>query len=351
MVSPVVRETPGEVSFLLYHRLSHMYPRVYYDARLEPSYTNPGEWPWAVLIFNNGKYVGAGALMDNDVVVTVGHKVQKFVNNLESLTVRLGDWNPNGLDTLEEHPHIEVRVQCVKLHPEADLSSTLANNVAVLKLEAAKEKLNLTAREKAVLNLVDLRRGPRRPASNPRGVEGSSVVSGVSDLDRRLGLVSHNLNKDPLGAQTKREVAQSYINTVCLPNTETKFSGSDKKCWVAAWGQDLKRQREVDLPLVDKEECERRLRPVFQARGLTNWSLKPSEICAGGVPGKDTCQGEGGAPLVCYDKNSDLFFAVGLVNYGFECNSDKPAVYTNLANQGVKEFITTAISNQEFCQL
>ena len=240
--------------------------------------------------------------MDNDVVVTVGHKVQKFVNNLESLTVRLGDWNPNGLDKLEEHPHIEVRVQCVKLHPEADLSSTLANNVAVLKLEAAKEKLNLTARQKAVLNLVDLRRGPRRPASNPRGVEGSSVVSGVSDLDRRLGLVSHNLNKDPLGAQTKREVAQSYINTVCLPNTETQFSGSDKKCWVAAWGQDLKRQREVDLPLVDKEECERRLRPVFQARGLTNWSLKPSEICAGGVPGKDTCQGEGGAPLVCYDK-------------------------------------------------
>ena len=131
--------------------------------------------------------------MDNDVVVTVGHKVQRFVDDLESLTVRLGDWNPNGLDKLKEHPHIEVKVECVKLHPEADLSSTLANNVAVLKLESAKDKLNLTAREKAVFNLVDLHRGPRRPASNPRGIEGSSVVSGVSDLDRRLGLVSHNL--------------------------------------------------------------------------------------------------------------------------------------------------------------
>ena len=32
--------------------------RVYYDANLADSFTNPGEWPWAVLIFRNGKYIG-----------------------------------------------------------------------------------------------------------------------------------------------------------------------------------------------------------------------------------------------------------------------------------------------------
>ena len=63
MVSPVVRETPGEFSFMLYCILYHMYPRVYYDARLEPSYTNPGEWPWAVLIFDNGEYVGEWTIL------------------------------------------------------------------------------------------------------------------------------------------------------------------------------------------------------------------------------------------------------------------------------------------------
>ena len=48
-------------------------------------------------------------------------------------------------------------------------------------------------------------------------------------------------------------------------------------------------------------------------------------------------------------KNTDLYFAVGLVNYGFECNSDKPAVYTNLADPVVKQFITSAFNNDEFC--
>ena len=33
--------------------------------------------------------------------------------------------------------------------------------------------------------------------------------------------------------------------------------------------------------------------------------LKPSELCAGGEKGVDTCEGEGGAPLVCYDQVED----------------------------------------------
>ena len=55
--------------------------------------------------------------MDNDVVATVAHKVKNFVQNPSSLTVRLGDWNPNIQDTAEEFPHLEVGVACVKIHP------------------------------------------------------------------------------------------------------------------------------------------------------------------------------------------------------------------------------------------
>ena len=32
--------------------------RVYYDAGLNESYTNPGEWPWVVLIYYKEKYIG-----------------------------------------------------------------------------------------------------------------------------------------------------------------------------------------------------------------------------------------------------------------------------------------------------
>ena len=43
-------------------------------------------------------------------------------------------------------------------------------------------------------------------------------------------------------------------------------------------------------------------------------------MCAGGDPLKDTCRGEGGAPLVCYDPDYDQFYLAGLVGYGFKCN-------------------------------
>ena len=90
---------------------------------------------------------GAGAMMENDVVVTVGHKVVDYLSNPRGLTVRLGDWNPNKKDKDEEFPHIEVPVECVKVHPGADLRGTLANNVAVSKLrsESTVETVKSTA--------------------------------------------------------------------------------------------------------------------------------------------------------------------------------------------------------------
>ena len=100
-----------------------------------------------------------------------------------------------------------------------------------------------------------------------------------------------------------------YLNTICLPKDQEQFRDHPENCFVAAWGKDPKTrvgekvgQRDVSMPLVSKEECERRLRPEFAKLGLRNWRLKPSEICAGGEPGVDTCEGEGGAPLVCYDQ-------------------------------------------------
>ena len=99
---------------------------------------------------------------------------------------------------------------------------------------------------------------------------------------------------------------------------------------------------------------------------MNSWNLHSSELCAGGEVGVDACDGEGGAPLVCLDEvgggkqnrrqskenaffqDTDQFYAVGLVGYGFGCEDAIPAVYTNLANSEVKSFIETAFS-QNFC--
>ena len=91
------------------------------------------------------------------------------------------------------------------------------------------------------------------------------------------------------------------------------------------------------------------MKEKFEEKGVLNWRPQPSEVCAGGVEREDICQGEGGAPLVCYDDSSDQYFLVGLVGYGFECNTTLPGVYTNIADPVVRDFIDDAIDNEDFC--
>ena len=105
--------------------------------------------------------------MDNDVVATVAHKVKDFVQDPKGLTVRLGDWNPNTRDRAEEIPHLEVGVKCAKLHPNADLGNTMANNVAVLKLNMEEDFER--SQDITLKSVVDIRSGPKRPANNPEG--------------------------------------------------------------------------------------------------------------------------------------------------------------------------------------
>ena len=49
-----------------------------------------------------------------------------------------------------------------------------------------------------------------------------------------------------------------------------------------------------------------------------------------GEPGKDTCSGDGGSPLVC-QAVSGRWHVVGLVSWGIGCGvAGRPAIYTNV---------------------
>ena len=57
----------------------------------------------------------------------------------------------------------------------------------------------------------------------------------------------------------------------------------------------------------------------------------------------------GGQVITLTLQERDQFFAVGLVNYGFGCYEALPSVYVNLADPVVKEFLTSAIRNDDLC--
>ena len=209
------------------------------------------------MIYDGDKYIATGALVDNNVVVTAAHKVRDYTRS-DTLIVVVGEWNPNKRDEKEEYPEVRMRVECVRMHPRADLDNTLANNVAVLRLGDPVEPENFE--QASVASVIDFRQSepPARPGNRPEGVEGSNRIDAKGLVDLRLGLISVDRGQNPLGEDLPpsesggegRSVAPSYINTVCLPGENFEVNGN---CWVASWGDEtgnLERQREVDLPIL-----------------------------------------------------------------------------------------------------
>lgn len=130
-----------------------------------------------------------------------------------------------------------------------------------------------------------------------------------------------------------------HINVVCLPEANTEpISGTP--CISTGWGKDvfgaegrysaiLKR---IILPIVDHNTCENQLRSTRLGR---RFSLNKSFLCAGGERGIDTCEGDGGAPLICPNLNGKLsdnrFHQSGIVAWGLGCKDEIPAAYAHVA--------------------
>ena len=194
-----------------------------------------------------------------------------------------------------------MSVECIQIHPKADSKNTLANNVAVLKLGTPVSPLTL----------IDSPAPTPKPPCPPQEPSVFDVVdvksaSGECNDGIDVGVNGRNTNRDELeyedydGSLINVKQAseddsedecpgnKNYINTICLPEDADQFKGLEnhpnETCFVAAWGSEpLKQKYQIEhaVPLLSRDVCNQRLQPQFAKRGLNNWVMKPSEICAG----------------------------------------------------------------------
>jgi len=266
---------------------------------------NPAEFPWTCLVLDqNNNFVGSCAIIPdnrfNDVrsgtdrVIMAAHKL-KDIRNPSQLKIRVIEYDASGFKQTENTKHKEYQVDSMRSHPRYD-ATRLSHDLAVLKV-----------------------------VTRPDGFGG---IRGRIDL------------------------AQSDdINAACLPGCDDQFdyqfrNGTGVRCWVAGWGKDGADgqfqiiQNKVDVPLMNSFECQSRMKQALGRDAGRNFQLSESEICAGGEEGKDACDGDGGAPLVCLSKDN-RWNVVGLVTWGVDCaRKGVPGVYANVHN--MLDFIMNA---------
>lgn len=128
-----------------------------------------------------------------------------------------------------------------------------------------------------------------------------------------------------------------HINVICLPQQDQ--TNNSPECFASGWGKnDFGKQgkwsvilKRIPLPMVDRQQCESELQ---RTRLSAKFRLHPTFVCAGGQEGIDTCQGDGGAPLVCPvgPPSENRYVQNGIVAWGIGCKQRIPAVYGSVAS-------------------
>ncbi|RZF34153.1 hypothetical protein LSTR_LSTR003563 [Laodelphax striatellus] len=125
------------------------------------------------------------------------------------------------------------------------------------------------------------------------------------------------------------------VDIVCLPQQDEL--STSQNCLASGWGKDKFEKegnyqvilKKVELPMVEHQTCQDKLRTTRLGQ---YFKLHESFLCAGGIPGRDTCKGDGGSPLVCpVPGKVGKYYQSGIVAWGIGCGNSNPGVYVNVA--------------------
>lgn len=238
-----------------------------------------GEFPWMAIILTSedsdgeridNLFVCGASIVAPNIILTAAHCVYQRDSSL--LKIRAGEYDTRSGSRVEPLPHQDIRVSHVYIHPKYN-PKVLYNDIALITTE--------------------------QPFN-----------------------VSQN------------------VGSICIPLINSDFAANtaydSRQCLATGWGKDAfgadaryqTTLKKVDLSLVSHDQCQKRLRGT---RLGPYYILDQSFLCAGGEEGADTCEGDGGGPLICALKSDpNRYVQVGIVSWGIGCGTNVPAVYASL---------------------
>lgn len=170
----------------------------------------------------------------------------------------------------------------------------------------------------------------------------SNVKDGASPVDIEIAeKIAHPLFNtstfvNDIGVlRLKKDVVfNDLIQPICLPFAPEIKSNKwvNYEPFVAGWGTVASNGppstalRQVQVPVVDNEECK------YDYRNIQTAVIDDRVLCAGlAQGGKDSCQGDSGGPLMI--PQGLTFYLIGVVSYGKKCAEPGfPGVYTRVSN-------------------
>lgn len=193
------------------------------------------------------------------------------------------------------------------------------------------------------LKVVSVRLGEHNTLTNP-DCEGYYCAEPVQDINVVRVTVHQDydvrLFRNDLAILQLEQPARftSFVLPICIPSgplLERNYTGQSAE--TAGWGiydmgilQASVILQRIWLPIVNIENC---IAAFGRIAHVGN-----DQYCVGGEPGKDSCSGDSGGPLMKVDvspNGSVRYFLIGVVSYGMKIcgTSGYPAVYTKISNQ------------------
>ncbi|XP_040834767.1 complement C1s subcomponent [Ochotona curzoniae] len=145
-----------------------------------------------------------------------------------------------------------------------------------------------------------------------------------------------NFNNDIALVQLKDPVKMGpTVSPICLPGTSSEYNPSEGHLGlVSGWGRTERRDRAIKLkaaklPITSLQHC----RQMRDSRvDISSFTFTENMICAGGIMGVDSCEGDSGGAFAVQDPTTDSpkFYVAGLVSWGATCG--KYGLYTKVKN-------------------